>query len=246
MRETTEQTRREADAALVARLRAGDVEAYSELYQAHAGAVGAAVRERVADRDARSDVIQEAFAVALERLDSLRDPAAFRPWLLAIARNSAVDHLRRQGRLTELDDDAAAAVPDHAEPSPQDWAELSDLAGVVRSSVARLSQRDATAVALVTQFNLSTEDLASALGLSPGAAKVALHRARRRLRHALRVRVLAQRHVGGCAELHRLYDADRLADAGQHLDACDECSRAAQEVVGFHAPAPRDAHPTGD
>lgn len=238
MRESAELTQREVDAALVERLRAGDVDAYTELYRAHAGAVGAAVRERVADRDAQADVIQEAFALALERLDSLRDPGAFRPWLLAIARNSAVDHLRRQGRLTELDDAAAAALPDQWEPSPQDWAELDDLARVVRSSVARLSQRDATAVALVTQFNLSTEDLAAALGLSTNAAKVALHRARQRLRHALRVEVLAQRRAGGCDELHRLYDADRLTEAGRHLEACPECAAAAKEVVGFARSAP--------
>jgi RNA polymerase sigma factor (sigma-70 family) len=239
VRESPELTQRETDAALVERLRAGDVNAYTELYRAHSPAVGAAVRERVRDRDAQSDVIQEAFALALERLDSLRDPGAFRPWLLAIARNSAVDHLRSQGRLTELDEDAAAALPDHGEPSPQEWAELTDLAGVVRSTIARLSQRDATAVAMVTQFNLSTEDLAAALGLSTNAAKVALHRARRRLRHALRVEVLARRRAGGCDELHRLYDADRLTEAGQHLEACTECSAASREVVGFaRSPAP--------
>lgn len=228
------------DAELVARLRAGDRDAFTELYRAHAGAVRAAVSDRVRQPDLQADAVQEAFARALERLDTLRDPSAFRPWLLSIARHTAVDHVRPYSRVADLTEEMAVAVPDQ-EPDPQQWAELHEMAALVRNSFARLSRRDATAVALATHFGLSTDDLAAALGVSPGAAKVALHRARRRLRQGLRLQLTAQRRTGACEELCRLYDAGRLREAGRHLDGCDVCARTAEhvadEVGGFDARA---------
>lgn len=233
------QTSRE-DADLVARLRAGDAEAFAELYRMHAGAVAAAVSDRIRDPNVRADAVQEAFARAFERLDTLRDPAAFRPWLLAIARRTAVDHVRASARDAELDDGAAGALPDH-EPGPQQWAELEELASLVRGSFARLSQRDATALTLATRFGLSIADLAGALGISPGAAKVALHRARQRLRQGLRLQLVLQRRAGACSELRRLHEAGRLHEAARHLDRCETCGRAAEEVAaevgGFDAGA---------
>lgn len=231
---TTGQRGREDDARRVARLRAGDTAAFDELYRAHVHAVGAAVRDRVRDPESHADLVQETFVRAFERLDTLRDPAAFRPWVLSIARRVAVDGLRTSPRTFPVDADTIDLVGDD-DPGPQDLAELAELAAQLRSGFARLSTRDATALSLTTRFGLSTEDLAAALGVSPGAAKVALHRARRRLRQALRLQALAYRCAGTCDELRRLYQAGELTAAATHVGGCAHCGDI--EVEGFAAPA---------
>src|SRR3954469_18416186 len=99
----------ERDAELVGRVRQGDQHAFSELYRAHARAVHTAVRDNVHDADAAADVVQEAFTRALARLDTLREPDRFRPWLLQIARHAAVDHRRHRNRIGCLSDEAAEA-----------------------------------------------------------------------------------------------------------------------------------------
>src|SRR4051794_30351186 len=93
------------DAALVEAVRSGDVDAFSALYRTHVGAVRAAVRDNVHDAEGIADVVQDTFVRALERLPSLRDPERFRPWLLSIARNTAIDARRVRTR-SKTDDGA--------------------------------------------------------------------------------------------------------------------------------------------
>jgi RNA polymerase sigma factor (sigma-70 family) len=163
----------------------GDREAFAELYRRHAPAVRAAIRDNVADREDQLDVLQESFARALSKLASLQDGNRFRPWLLQIARNAAIDHRRHRRCLTfEGLDDQPQPVP-AADPGPDLVTEMRDLAGRVSLGLARLSRRDATTVALAADLGFGPIEIGAALQITPGAAKVALHRARRRLRAAL-------------------------------------------------------------
>lgn len=225
------------DAQLVAQVRDGDQAAFGALYAAHVRAVNAAVFDRVRDAEARADVVQESFVRALQRLDHLRDPASFRPWLLAIARNTAIDHLRA-GRGTDAADDEALGALADSVAGPEEFAELAGLAMQVRDGLVRLSRRDATALSMAVQLGLSTQELAAALGVSPGAAKVALHRARHRLRQALRLQVLVRSQGGACVELRALYDAGELAVAVRHSERCEAGCGSLDEVEGFAASGP--------
>jgi RNA polymerase sigma-70 factor, ECF subfamily len=81
-------------AALVIAAQRGERTAYAALYDRFAGAVHAALLSRVAYADVR-DLVQDVFLIGLDRLPSLREPAAFGGWILAIARNRATDHHRR-------------------------------------------------------------------------------------------------------------------------------------------------------
>src|SRR5437764_4968671 len=139
------------DAGLVARMRAGDQHAFSDLYRTHARAVHTAVRDNVHDADTAADVVQETFTRALARLDTLRQPDRFRPWLLSIARHAAVDARRHRTRVGALSDEAAAAIPSERE-APDDQAELTDLVRLLESGVTALSPRDATALSMVAQL----------------------------------------------------------------------------------------------
>src|SRR5690242_20529513 len=81
-------------ADLVLAARRGDRDAFAEIYARFAGAVHAVVLARVRWGEA-GDVVQDVFLIAWERLPNLRDPAAFPGWLMTIARNRALDALRR-------------------------------------------------------------------------------------------------------------------------------------------------------
>ncbi len=173
------------DGDLVHACRAGSQAAFAELYRRHAGAVRRVLSDNVHDVERQRDLVQETFTRALAKLHSLNDPAQFRPWVFQIARNAAIDDLRSRRRVTlepfEEDDRGAQADPDGSDAV----VELRALAEAIKCGLAALSPRDATAVSLVVHLGFGPEELAAALGISYGNAKVVLHRARTRLRGVL-------------------------------------------------------------
>lgn len=96
------------DAEVVARCRAGDDAAWADLVDRFSRYVYAITTQafRLSDHEAE-DVFQEVFTRAYERLESLRDDAAVRPWLAQMTRRLAIDRLRAGGREV-----AFAEVPD--------------------------------------------------------------------------------------------------------------------------------------
>jgi RNA polymerase sigma factor (sigma-70 family) len=218
-----------SDRLLVGAVLAGDVTAFDDLYREHVAAVRAVARAHVSDADTVAEIVQDSFVRALQHMDSLRDGDLFRPWLLSIARHASVDRLRLAQREISLGDEQADALVDHGA-EPDDVAELHELAERVQGCVTGLSQRDATAVALVTQFGFTTAQVAAALRVTPGAAKVIVHRARRRLRRALMVELLVQQPRLGCARFRALREADP-ADAASHLERCPECIDSARSEL---------------
>lgn len=97
-----------SDAQLVGRCRNGDAAAWNELVERFSRYVYAiAVRAyRLPEHDAE-DVFQDVFARAYERLGSLRDDAAIRPWLAQLTRNACVDRLRSAAREQLVEEPAA-------------------------------------------------------------------------------------------------------------------------------------------
>ena len=94
-----------SDSELVARCRAGDQHAWAMLVDRYARYVHAIVTRvyRLPPTDAE-DVFQEVFTRVFERLDTLRDDDALRPWIAQMARRCSVDALRRSGRELPLAD----------------------------------------------------------------------------------------------------------------------------------------------
>ncbi len=170
------------DAQLVEQVLGGSAAAFADLYRTHLAAVTLVVRNTLSDPDARADVVQEAFAKAFERLPSLREADRFRPWLLSIARHVAIDQRRRKRQMVTVADDKAWAEIADGRPGPQEAADVRELAGVVAGCIASLRPRDARAILLATHFECTPAEVAASLGVTTGAAKVAVHRARKRLR----------------------------------------------------------------
>lgn len=174
------------EAALVLAVREGSSDAFAELYRRHSPAARTAIGDHVDDREQQLDVVQEVFTRALARLDTLRDPSLFRPWVLQIARNTAIDDLRARlrARMVPLgaEDDPRFLSED---PGPDIEAEVRELAEAVNGGVVAASARDAAVLSMTVRLGFGPAEIASALGTSSGNAKVILHRARRRLRAAI-------------------------------------------------------------
>jgi RNA polymerase sigma factor (sigma-70 family) len=101
-----------ADAALVQRCRAGDADAWRELVERFSRYVYAIAVQgfRLPQQDAE-DVFQEVFARVFERLGSLRDDEALRPWIAQLTRRLCIDRLRAGSRESDADLDDLPELP---------------------------------------------------------------------------------------------------------------------------------------
>jgi RNA polymerase sigma-70 factor (ECF subfamily) len=221
------------DARLVSDALAGDPDAFAVLYRRHVAAVHRVVATSVHDREAAADLTQDVFARAIEALPSLREPDRFRSWVLAIARNCVIDHARAPVRAQPFDNSEVGEPVDVAA-EPDELAELASLVQRVQGCVAGLSARDATVLALVTQLGYSPNEVASALAITPGAAKVVLHRARHRLRSAIALTLLAENQGASCSVFRDEFSRGRLTQAGAHVASCPVCRAAVNSDVQLY------------
>jgi RNA polymerase sigma-70 factor, ECF subfamily len=152
-------------------------ERFEALYRSSRDDVYAYVATLLRDRSAAEDVTEQAFERAYRKRRTFdRRRGEERAWLFGIARNAALDELRRRQRQAVLETEPPA---DQAEDEP-DGLELRRTA--VRSAVARLSARERELVALKFYSGLSNQELARVLGLSESAAGTRLHRVMEKLR----------------------------------------------------------------
>ena len=174
------------EAALVAAAKAGDRSAFEELVRAtHADIYTLAYRLTGDEEDAR-DVVQDAYFRAFRSIKRFRGDARFSTWMYRITANCAATHLARRakGRHEELsgDEPIADARP---EIDPESMAEAGALRDRVSVALAELPPRLRAVVVLRDIYDLPHEAIASELGITESAAKVRLHRARRKLRERL-------------------------------------------------------------
>jgi RNA polymerase sigma factor (sigma-70 family) len=223
----------DADARAVERALAGDADAFADLYRVHVLAVRSVVHRHLSDRAIASDIVQETFTRALDRLHSLREPRLFRPWLLSIARHMAIDHRRSRRVLIDIDSVPTIQSPG---PGPDELAHLAELTSLVRGCISELSRRDAAAVTMVTDLGFGPAEVGAALGVTPNNAKVIVHRARRRLADVLSMQLLARRTAASsCPIFTTLYDAHDLTAAARHVRSCRDCGASARQEVELYS-----------
>lgn len=162
------------DAELVRSARAGDEGAFGRLYDRYARVVHALLLSRVPRADVE-DLVQEVFLAAWNRLDHLRDPAAFGGWLAMIARNRATDFHRRVEESVELPADLTA------HDATADRAEALAVLDVVRSLPE--AYRETLVMRLVE--GLTGPEIAERTGLTAASVRVNLHRGMKLLREKL-------------------------------------------------------------
>ena len=148
---------------------------FEELFREHYRAVrGYALRR--APGDLAQDVVSETFLVAWRRLDDVPDEAL--PWLYGVARRVLANQRRSADRGSALERKLAGTATNAVASDPGERAGEGE---VLRTALARLSERDREALMLVAWHELSGARAARAAGCTRAAFAVRLHRARGRL-----------------------------------------------------------------
>jgi RNA polymerase sigma-70 factor, ECF subfamily len=163
----------------IARARSGDGEALRHIYERYADNVFSYVRTILRDDYEAEDVTQHVFTKLMTRIESYEERSVpFTAWLLRIARNCAIDHMRGQRTVY------CEEVPTTVEGSGDDEV-AADQRDVIGDALGSLPQSQRNVVVLRHVIGLSPREIARRMGKSEGAIHTLHHRARRALKTEL-------------------------------------------------------------
>lgn len=172
---------------LVARVRAGDEEAFRLIFDRYSRPILSFIFDMVGNRDLAEDLAQETFVRAFRLLDGLRDETKLSTWLFSIARNVARESLRSRRRdagNVEIDGEEAFELHDHG-PTPAGQLLDKELSGVIQTALMRLDEEKRMVFTLKVLQQRSYEEIAEITGFSVGKLKTDLHRARAEMRRRI-------------------------------------------------------------
>jgi len=154
--------------------------AFEDLYRGSRDDVFGYVSGLLRDRAAAEEVTAVAFERAYRKRRSF-DPkrGTHRGWLFGIARNAALDELRRRSRVTEL-----VSEPVDEAPGPEEGAEVALRRTALRGAMAKLTARERELVSLKFFAGLGNREIAAVIGTSETNAGTRLHRVIEKLRRA--------------------------------------------------------------
>jgi RNA polymerase sigma-70 factor, ECF subfamily len=172
------------DAQLVEQALGGAQDAYRTLVERHGSAVLNLIARIVREPGVAEELAQDTFVKAFSALRSFDPAYKFSNWVLRIAHNTAIDHLRRRRPETvSIDEESPSqkvveALADDRDRSPFDRTVDGDLRADLDAALARLRPEYRRLVVMRYLEDLSYEDMAEILDLPLGTVKSHLHRAR--------------------------------------------------------------------
>lgn len=174
-------------------------ERFAAAYRLLYAPVSGYVLRRVASPEEAAEVVAETFVTLWRRFDEAPAGDALRPWTFAVARKVMANQRRGDRRRSELADRLSGELSRvlHHLPDPADRVADRDH---LRSALDSLREQDRELLRLVAWEGLSTEQIATVLGVKVAAVRLRLHRARRRLRRALTAGDDVKRQ-GGCGQV---------------------------------------------
>jgi RNA polymerase sigma-70 factor (ECF subfamily) len=185
----------EPDAALMLRVKQGDGAAFAELVDKYKRPVLNLVYRMLHDPTEAEDVAQNVFVQVFRSAHRYEVSAKFSTWLFTIARNLALNELRRRSRhpaesmdatRAEQDDQPLQQFEDKKTSLPPEDLLHGELEQKIEHALAALPENQRTAILLCRQDELSYEEIAKVLGCSVSATKSLIHRGRETLKQKLK------------------------------------------------------------
>jgi RNA polymerase sigma-70 factor (ECF subfamily) len=179
---------------LVARLRVGDGASYEQLVRTYGGRLLAVARRLVRNEEDARDCVQEAFLQAFRNIEKFEQRASLGSWLHRIVTNAALMKLRARARrpeasiedlLPQFDADGQRAAPEAELAVSLELLERREVREAVRRSIDQLPDGYRNVLLIRDIEGYDTAETAALLGLTPGAVKTRLHRARTALKSLL-------------------------------------------------------------
>ena len=176
------------DAALLARCRAGEAGAFDVLVERLGDHIYTLALSFCGDETTAADVTQDVFLKLLDRIGQFRADAEFSSWLYRVVKNTFLDHARRRRPFASLDEaDEIEEWPELRLDAPQeDAVRQAEATRAVRGALIELKPAWRLLLILRYRAELSYEEIAKALDLSPGTVASRLARAHRKLARKLR------------------------------------------------------------
>jgi RNA polymerase sigma-70 factor (ECF subfamily) len=193
----------EDERALLERLRAGDEQAFDALVARHDAALHRVARTFVRTSSAADDVVQETWLGVIRGLDDFEGRSSLRTWIFSILANRARTRATRDARsvpFSAIEDEDRPAVepaafsadgrwtsaPPRLDFEPETQLLSAELRERLLDVVEELPRAQRAVITLRDLMGIPSEDVCALLDLSEGNQRVLLHRARSRVRTALR------------------------------------------------------------
>ena len=177
---------RAADLELAARCRAGDADAFEELYRQHARRLYSLAVRMIGSAEDAEDLLQEVFLQAHRKLPGFRGESTLGTWLYRLTMNHCLDHLRgRQAKMSRATGSLAdenATEPTAPEPLVPAAISRMDL----ERAIEALPPGAKAAFLLHDVEGFEHQEIAAILGISEGTSKSQVHKARLKLRVLLK------------------------------------------------------------
>jgi RNA polymerase sigma-70 factor, ECF subfamily len=171
---------------LIAAAQRGDREAFDELVRNTFVDTFTLARRLTGNEEDARDVVQDAYLRAWRAIGKFRGEAQFSTWMYRITANAAASHTRKRKRhATEPLEAVVEPADTHPASQPAAAAESADSLQRIAGALDELPPKLRALVVLKDVYGLSHEAISEELGISVPAAKVRLHRARKKLRDLL-------------------------------------------------------------
>jgi len=183
------------DAALMLRVKDGDLQAFEELVQKYKHPIVNVIFRMLHDLDEAEDLAQNVFVRVFQSAGRYEVSAKFSTWIFTIARNLCLNEIRRRGRhpaqslessQEESEEHAPRQYPDGKTFSPPQAFLQKELEQKIQQALGELPEKQRLAIALCQEDELSYEEIARVLGCSLPATKSLIHRGRETLKAKLK------------------------------------------------------------
>jgi RNA polymerase sigma-70 factor, ECF subfamily len=169
--------------SLVQKVKSGDKEAFMTLTRMHQRKVFIMTYSFFRNKEDALDMVQETFLRLYQKIDSFRSGHNFEAWLLQIARNLCIDHYRRNAaERREIESDKTVEELQVSDRRAEGGERAGDLRDILSRCVEKLAERQRTIFIMRHYNQLKNEEVAQALGISPGTVKSLHFKAIRNLR----------------------------------------------------------------
>ena len=212
------------DREVVTAIMAGDPAGLANAYDKYAAYLYGYCRWMLHDPADAAGALQHTFAIAVTKLDGLRDPRKLRPWLYAMARHECHRRLRTTRSSSAAD---AAGQPAYGSRDTG----RAELRRLIRATVDELEPEEREVIELSLRHHLDDSDLAVVLGMSARRAHALASHARGQLEKALGMLLIARTGRTTCAALDELLAGwdGRLTSqmrgrVGRHIEECQACA----------------------
>jgi RNA polymerase sigma-70 factor (ECF subfamily) len=173
------------DEQLARECQRGSLDAFEELVQRHEGRLFNFLCQKAPRREDAEDLAQHTFINAWQRINQYRSESSFATWLYTIARNLTISYYRKHGKVTHCELEVAEPSLVERETPADTLSEIEEHAALWRIARETLKEEAFDALWLKYKEHQSIAEIATILTRTEISVKVILHRARKKLGHAL-------------------------------------------------------------